>query len=614
VQTDAVSDAAGNALVAGAIGGFDVTIAPPDTTAPTATLTATNITAASSAAKTFTVTYADAGGGINVVTLGNGDVVVTGPNDYAQPGTFLSQSSPDGGKTVNAVYSVPGSGGTWDAADNGTYAVALIAGAVADAAGNTVAAAALGGFVVSVPATPPTATVTLNTSTSAYVRNGNQARKSFGTAGDLQVRQTTSSNNTTETYVRFDIASLTTVFGAKLRLNGRLSASGSVPVAVYGSGNTTWTESGLTWNSKPATNTAVLATRTLTSTSSGWHEWDVTAYLQQLKSAGATAVTFVLKGTSNTSVAATFRSDEYTTAGDRPQLVVTQEPAPEPPPPPPPAPSLTVSKTSLTAAEGGSGTFTVQLSSAPASDVTVTVARQSGGDADLTAAPASLAFTPANWSTPQTVTVAAAQDVDTFNGQAVFSVASAGMTSRTVTAAEVDDDVPPPAQPVTVTTSKAAYVRDGASASTNFGGATELIVKRSATLGNTRESYVTFDLSAATTITTAKVRFYGKLAASAAVSGSVTADVYSSSNTTWSETTTTWNTKPSTGSTKLGSITVSGTTDQWYELDLTTFLKAEFAAGRKVVTLALKAPTTTDPWITFASDDAVNAPQVVVTP
>ncbi len=70
---------------------------------------------------------------------------------------------------------------------------------------------------------------------------------------------------------------------------------------------------------------------------------------------------------------------------------------------------VVVSKSALTVAEGASGNYTVKLSTAPSSNVTVTVGGASG---DVTASPPSLTFTTTNYSTAQTVTVSAAQDPD----------------------------------------------------------------------------------------------------------------------------------------------------------------------------------------------------------
>ena len=52
----------------------------------------------------------------------------------------------------------------------------------------------------------------------------------------------------------------------------------------------------------------------------------------------------------------------------------------------------------------------------------------------------SLTFTSANWNTAQTVTLAAAQDVDLANGSAVFDVTSTGFTTVNVTGTEADND------------------------------------------------------------------------------------------------------------------------------------------------------------------------------
>ena len=103
--------------------------------------------------------------------------------------------------------------------------------------------------------------------------------------------------------------------------------------------------------------------------------------------------------------------------------------------------SLVVSSTSLSVTEGLTNTFTVRLAYQPAANVTVSVARASG-DSDLTVSGgASLTFTSANWNTPQTVTLAAAEDVDLANGSAVFDVTSTGLTTVSVTGTEADNDV-----------------------------------------------------------------------------------------------------------------------------------------------------------------------------
>ncbi|MFC4535965.1 glycoside hydrolase family 48 protein [Sphaerisporangium dianthi] len=103
--------------------------------------------------------------------------------------------------------------------------------------------------------------------------------------------------------------------------------------------------------------------------------------------------------------------------------------------------SIVVSPTSLLVPEGSSATYSVSLSRAPSSNVTVTTSKASGGDADLTVSSGgSLTFTPSNWSTAQTVRIAAAEDSDQTAGTATFNSTASGWTSGSLSATEADND------------------------------------------------------------------------------------------------------------------------------------------------------------------------------
>ena len=102
--------------------------------------------------------------------------------------------------------------------------------------------------------------------------------------------------------------------------------------------------------------------------------------------------------------------------------------------------SLVVSPLSLEVNEGGTVQFTVRLGVEPVSDVTVNIAKEDGGDPDLSASPESLTFTSDDWNVGKPVNVSAAQDDDVANGTADFVVSSAGVASQTVTATERDND------------------------------------------------------------------------------------------------------------------------------------------------------------------------------
>ena len=160
----------------------------------------------------------------------------------------------------------------------------------------------------------------------AYVRGGTTyGGTNYGAASELVVRRASTAGSTRETYLHFAVSDLAaaSLGSVKLRLFGRSSSSTqSVGVALFGGGTAAWTESGITWNNRPASDATALGTRTVSGTGGAWHEFDVTAYVKARRQAGATGVTFVLKGTATTDAQAAFASDEHTTSASRPQLVV----------------------------------------------------------------------------------------------------------------------------------------------------------------------------------------------------------------------------------------------------------------------------------------------------
>jgi aryl-phospho-beta-D-glucosidase BglC (GH1 family) len=107
--------------------------------------------------------------------------------------------------------------------------------------------------------------------------------------------------------------------------------------------------------------------------------------------------------------------------------------------------AIVVSNAALVVPEGGTATVAVSLSGRPAANVTVGVARNAGGDADLSVAASSLLFTPANYATAQPLVLRAAEDADATNGSAVFTLSAAGATPATITATEKDNDAVAPA-------------------------------------------------------------------------------------------------------------------------------------------------------------------------
>ncbi|MFL5331531.1 MAG: beta strand repeat-containing protein [Gemmataceae bacterium] len=87
-----------------------------------------NIDATTVSKYTFTVTYTDptTNGNIDVTSLDNADIQVTGPNGFNTFATFESSNPAVNSNSVTATYSFTPPGGKWDTTDNGTYTFTLI--------------------------------------------------------------------------------------------------------------------------------------------------------------------------------------------------------------------------------------------------------------------------------------------------------------------------------------------------------------------------------------------------------------------------------------------------------------------------------------------------------
>jgi cellulose 1,4-beta-cellobiosidase len=95
--------------------------------------------------------------------------------------------------------------------------------------------------------------------------------------------------------------------------------------------------------------------------------------------------------------------------------------------------SIQASATTLSVAQGATGTVGISLSAAPSANVTVTTARTSGNTGLSVSGGSSLTFTPANFATAQNVTFAADT---TSTGSATFTVSATGYPSITITVNE----------------------------------------------------------------------------------------------------------------------------------------------------------------------------------
>jgi hypothetical protein len=159
---------------------------------------------------------------------------------------------------------------------------------------------------VTTPAVAPPTTVTFAPNADAYVEQANPTTN-FGTKTKVLV----DNSPVRQGYLRFTVAGLSgSVQTATLRLF--VTDSTSNGPAVYGVADTTWSETGINWNNKPARGTT--ATDNKGAVSSGtWVEFNVTPLVT-----GNGVVSFALIGDSSDGL------DVYSREGSQPpQLVVT---------------------------------------------------------------------------------------------------------------------------------------------------------------------------------------------------------------------------------------------------------------------------------------------------
>jgi hypothetical protein len=204
------------------------------------------------------------------------------------------------------------------------------------------------------------------------------------------------------------------------------------------------------------------------------------------------------------------------------------------------------------------------------------------------------------WNQVGTITVTMAGNVQA--GLAVTAHNNTTLNTSTFDNAKI-------ATTVVTTPTADAYVRDGASASTNFGTDTTLVIKNS-TSGFNRRAFLKFDLTAVSSVSLAKLRLFGSFAAT---TGTSPVTAHQVADTSWSETGITWNNQPAIGA---AMTTVSvGITAQVWEWDVTSYLQAQKAAGKTSVTLELENDVSAPQPVNLNSREAAsNTPQLVVSP
>jgi uncharacterized delta-60 repeat protein len=121
---------------------------------PTSTLAVSDINTPGETAIEFTVTYADSLS-VDVASIGNNNILVTGPNGYSQAALLLSTNPTYDSSVIVATYQVTPTDTAVSTSDNGTYTVTLEPNQISDDSGNFAPQRTLGNFVISVGAVTP---------------------------------------------------------------------------------------------------------------------------------------------------------------------------------------------------------------------------------------------------------------------------------------------------------------------------------------------------------------------------------------------------------------------------------------------------------------------------
>jgi hypothetical protein len=136
---------------AGKIGSLAVAV-----NAPSAAVAVGNVTAGSTAAQVFTVTYTD-NNGIDPNSIDNADLRVTGPGSFNNPVTLIGTNGGAGtaASPLVATYQVAAPAAGWTSSGNGTYWIVAQSNQVIDVGGNALPSGAIGSFRVAIDVTAP---------------------------------------------------------------------------------------------------------------------------------------------------------------------------------------------------------------------------------------------------------------------------------------------------------------------------------------------------------------------------------------------------------------------------------------------------------------------------
>jgi hypothetical protein len=176
-------------------------------------------------------------------------------------------------------------------------------------------------------AAPASPSLALGAVADTYVQQGTP-ETNYGSGAAINVKKDpgASGDLTRHGFLKFELAGAPSgLASAQLRINGKISdtSTTNIPTDLYAVADTTWQESGtggMTWNTRPASGSALLASVVVADTTYAWYTFDVSTYVQAEKSAGRNTISLALKNPVSSGSLNGFRSREA--SADRPQLLL----------------------------------------------------------------------------------------------------------------------------------------------------------------------------------------------------------------------------------------------------------------------------------------------------
>ena len=196
-------------------------------------------------------------------------------------------------------------------ANSGSYNVVLT-----NADGTASAAATL-----SVQTVSPVTTQTLSPLADAYVRDGSYAGNNYGTDPSLTVKLDGTSYQR-ESFLKFGVSALTNAQSVQVQLVPVMVNTGSRTLSFEFVSDDTWTESGITWNNKPAT-TGLVFTNLSQFTVNTPVVVDVTAQAQAQAAGDGQLSLWIHSTTAGSTTDLSFASKENSNVSAQPQLIYT---------------------------------------------------------------------------------------------------------------------------------------------------------------------------------------------------------------------------------------------------------------------------------------------------